>query len=93
MAVPEKGGFRTEKKVTEGPVSCISTATLNQLQVDDETRHLSIWTDESEEQTARILKASFTDLKRVFGYLHSGRTIGAANRQGLSGLHLSENQR
>jgi len=49
------------KKVTEGPISCISTTTHDQLQVDDETRHLSIWADESEEQTARILQAQFAD--------------------------------
>jgi hypothetical protein len=52
------GGI-AQKKVTEGPVACISTTTHDQLQVDDETRHLSIWADESEEQTARILKAQF----------------------------------
>jgi hypothetical protein len=54
-------GGKTEKKVTEGPISCISTTTHDQLQVDDETRHLSIWADESEEQTARILQAQFAD--------------------------------
>jgi len=29
--------------------------------VDDETRHLSIWADESKEQTAKILRAQFAD--------------------------------
>jgi hypothetical protein len=54
-------GGTTVKKVTEGPICCVSTTTHNQLQVDDETRHLSIWADESEEQTARILQAQFVD--------------------------------
>ena len=60
-----KGGFRTEKKVTEGPVACISTTTHDQLQVDDETRHLSIWADESEEQTARILQGQFAEVSAL----------------------------
>jgi hypothetical protein len=54
-------GGKTVEMVTEGPISCISTTTRDQLQVDDETRHLSIWADESEEQTARILQAQFAD--------------------------------
>jgi hypothetical protein len=49
--------FTTKKQVTEGPVACISTTTRDQLQVDDETRHVSIWADESAEQTARIVRA------------------------------------
>ena len=49
--------FTTKKQVTEGPVACISTTTRDQLQVDDETRHVSIWADESPEQTARIVRA------------------------------------
>jgi hypothetical protein len=53
--------FTTKKQVTEGPVACISTTTKDQLQVDDETRHLSVWADESPAQTARIVRAQFSD--------------------------------
>lgn len=49
--------FTTKKQVTEGPVACISTTTKDQLQVDDETRHLSVWADESSAQTGRIVHA------------------------------------
>jgi DNA primase len=52
-------GWVTERHVTKGPVACISTTTKDQLKVDDETRHLSVWTDDSPEQTKRILKAQF----------------------------------
>ena len=57
------GGFETKKQITEGPVACISTTTKDQLQVDDETRHLSVWADESQEQTARIVRAQLADAK------------------------------
>ena len=53
--------FTTKKQVTEGPVACISTTTREQLQVDDETRHVSIWADESREQTARIVRTQLTN--------------------------------
>jgi hypothetical protein len=54
--------FTTKKQVTEGPVACISTTTRDQLQVDDETRHLSVWADESPAQTARIVRAQLADV-------------------------------
>jgi len=58
VSVRVKGkGWRTERHVTQGPVACISTTTKNQLTVDDETRHISVFTDDSAEQTKRILKA------------------------------------
>jgi DNA primase len=49
--------FRVTKKVTKGPAAFISTTTKDKLAVDDETRHFSIWTDNSPEQTRRILLA------------------------------------
>jgi hypothetical protein len=52
------GGRReTRKEETGGPVACISTTTEDRLEVDDESRHLSIWIDESDTQTKRIAKA------------------------------------
>jgi hypothetical protein len=52
VTVRQGAQFTTKKQVTEGPVACISTTTRDQLQVDDETRHLSVWADESPTQTA-----------------------------------------
>jgi len=56
VTVRAGSGFRTEQYETKGPVACISTTTEHSLAVDDETRHVSIWIDESEEQTRRIIK-------------------------------------
>lgn len=50
--------FVSERRVTEGPIAAISTTTQNRVEVDDETRHLSIWLDESREQTERIMQAA-----------------------------------
>ena len=47
----------TKTHVTHGPVAAISTTTKNRLQIDDETRHISIWVDESAEQTRAIVRA------------------------------------
>jgi hypothetical protein len=57
VSVRSGRSFKTVREVTEGPVACISTTTKDKLQVDDETRHLSVWTDDSAEQTKQILKA------------------------------------
>jgi len=54
----KKGKRVTQKVVTKGPVACISTTTKDMLQFDDESRRLSIWVDESEEQTKRILHSA-----------------------------------
>jgi hypothetical protein len=52
------GGIReTRDEVTRGPVACISTTTENRLRIDDESRHLSLWLDESEVQSRRIAAA------------------------------------
>ena len=47
----------TKKYVARGPVASISTTTKKQLQIDDETRHISILINESAEQTRRIVKS------------------------------------
>jgi len=65
VTVRRGGDFTMERQVTEGPVACISTTTRDQLQVDDETRHLSIWADESAEQTARIVRAQLSNDARL----------------------------
>src|SRR6266404_1226890 len=57
--VRSNGEFKTKRFVAEGPIAAISTTTRNRLEIDDETRHISIWTDESRQQTRRILEAAF----------------------------------
>jgi hypothetical protein len=52
-----KCGRETREKVTAGPVACISTTTENALKIDDESRHLSLWVNESPAQTKRIAGA------------------------------------
>src|SRR5207244_4142240 len=51
------GKLVTKKHVARGPVAAISTTTKNRLAIDDETRHISIWVDESSEQTRQIVKS------------------------------------
>lgn len=53
----KRGNRETRDEVTGGPVACISTTTENRLKIDDESRHLSLWLDESEDQTRRIAAA------------------------------------
>jgi hypothetical protein len=47
----------TKKFVARGPVAAISTTTKSGLEIDDETRHVSLFVDESPEQTRRIVQA------------------------------------
>jgi hypothetical protein len=47
------------------PVACIST-TEDALEIDEENRHLSLWIDESPEQTKRIAKAYVTYERGTF---------------------------
>jgi hypothetical protein len=52
-----EGGKRVTKRyVARGPVAAISTSTKNRLKIDGENRHVSIWIDESPEQTRRIVE-------------------------------------
>jgi hypothetical protein len=53
----ESGSRETRGEVTGGPVACISTTTEARLRIDDESRHLSLWLDESEGQSRRIAAA------------------------------------
>jgi hypothetical protein len=50
-----EGGARVSKTfVAEGPIASISTTTRDRIKVDDENRHISLWMDESQEQTRKI---------------------------------------
>jgi hypothetical protein len=49
------GGFTTKKIVKEGPTNLIFTTTKTRVHAENETRVLSLHTDDSSEQTARVL--------------------------------------
>jgi hypothetical protein len=51
------GKLVTQKYVTRGPVAAVSTTTRSGLEIDDETRHISILIDESAEQTRKIVQS------------------------------------
>jgi len=48
----------TKTFVAKGPIASISTTTKNLLEIDDETRHVSMWVDASREQNRRIARAT-----------------------------------
>ena len=51
---PVTGDMTTVDKVVRGPVGFLSTTTKNSIYFENETRNLSIWTDDTPEQTERI---------------------------------------
>lgn len=51
----KEGGFTTKKIVKEGPTNLIFTTTKTKVHAENETRILSLATDDSREQTARVL--------------------------------------
>jgi hypothetical protein len=57
VTVKKGGRFVSERRVTKGPIASISTTTKDRVEVDDETRHVSIWLDETPDQTTRIMQA------------------------------------
>jgi len=57
------GNTRTTKTfVAEGPIASVSTTTKNQLEIDDETRHISIWVDASRRQNRRVACATVREV-------------------------------
>jgi len=58
VTVRKGGRFVPERRVTKGPIASISTTTKDRVEVDDETRHISIWLDETPEQTTRIMRGA-----------------------------------
>ena len=58
VTVLKNGRFVQERRVTKGPIASISTTTKERVEVDDETRHVSIWLDETPAQTTRIMESS-----------------------------------
>ena len=69
------GGRRTIKKhIARGPVASISTTTQSELQIDDLTRHLGIFTDTGSDQTRQIVK-QYT--KQINGLTTQNSELGA----------------
>jgi hypothetical protein len=61
----EGGKLVTKKRTARGPVAAISTTTKNRLKIDDETRHISIWVDESKGQTREIARSYISEGRRL----------------------------
>jgi hypothetical protein len=61
VTVLQDGQFVEQKRITKGPIAAISTTTRDKVEVDDETRHLSIRVDESPAQTTRIMEAELEE--------------------------------
>ncbi len=55
---PETGQFTAQEKEVDGPVGFISTTTEAKIHAENETRVLSIYPDDSRQQTERILEIS-----------------------------------
>lgn len=56
------GAMVAETFVAKGPIASISTTTRDLIDIDDETRHLSLWSDDSIEQTRRIIERQVSPL-------------------------------
>lgn len=65
VTVKQRGRFVQKTLVTKGPIAAVSTTTQNRVEVDDETRHISVWLDETPKQTARIMEASLDAERRL----------------------------
>jgi len=61
VTVLQDGQFVEQKRITKGPIAAISTTTRDKVEVDDETRNVSIWVDESPAQTTRIMEAALEE--------------------------------
>jgi DNA-binding transcriptional ArsR family regulator len=57
VTVRENGEWATKTFVANGPIAAISTTTRDRIENDDETRHVSLWVDESHEQNRRIIRS------------------------------------
>jgi hypothetical protein len=61
VTVLQDGQFVEQKRITKGPIAAISTTTRDKVEVDDETRHLSVRVDESPAQTTRVMEAALEE--------------------------------
>ena len=62
VTVRKNGQLTTQTFVAKGPIAAISTTTRDRIQIDDETRHVSLWVDESPEQTRRVIDRQVSPL-------------------------------
>ena len=63
---PETGEFRAKEKEVNGPTGFITTTTNAKIHSENETRHLSIFPDESIEQTELTFSVSDAKYRGVF---------------------------
>lgn len=75
VTVREYGRLSTKRFKTEGPIALISTTTKDQIEIDDETRHISIWMDESVQQTKKIVSSYIEDRRLSAEALGMWRTV------------------
>jgi hypothetical protein len=79
VTVREGKNLVTKRFVAEGPIASVSTTTKNRLEIDDETRHVSVWVDESAEQTRRVMQAYLSPegplLDREIGVWHEAHRL------------------
>ncbi len=61
VTVKKGGRFVQKTVITKGPIAAISTTTKDKVEIDDETRHVSIWLDDSPKQTRRIMDAALVE--------------------------------
>lgn len=73
------GKFRTEQIVQEGPIAYIESTTATSINDEDATRLLPLSTDESSEQTERVV----SEMKRQA----KGEHVGNSGRQAIIARH------
>jgi hypothetical protein len=62
VTVRQNGQWTKQRFVAEGPIAAISTTTRDRIEIDDETRNVSVWMDDSIEQTRRIIERQLSPL-------------------------------
>jgi hypothetical protein len=62
VTVRQNGQWTKQRFVAEGPIAAISTTTRDRIEMDDETRNVSVWMDDSIEQTRRIIERQLSPL-------------------------------
>ena len=78
----ESGGFTTKKIVKEGPTNLLFTTTKTKVHPENETRVLSLHTDDSTEQTARVFLELANEMSDASDSLDEWRQLQAWLAQG-----------
>jgi hypothetical protein len=62
ISVREGNEWKRKEVVVEGPISVISTTTKDAIEIDDESRSVSLWVNDSSQQTRQIVKRLLSPL-------------------------------